>query len=279
MIIDFHTHIFSPDICGDRRRAWTDRQFQRVYGDDSSTLVDHGSLMESMRAQGIVRAVAMGFPWEGEDLCAAQNEYFARVKRLSGDAIVPFGSVPVNDSVDVELWVRSIKDMGLGGIGEVGFYREGMTPGNIRYLERLLAAARSCALPLCLHVNEPVGHRYAGKYDPVLGLLYETIAAFPGVPMILSHWGGGLVFYELMPEVKRALAHCYYDTAATPYLYSADIYGIAARIAGPERILFGSDYPLLQATRYLGSIDEAVPDPRWKAGILGMNAARLLERE
>lgn len=276
MIIDFHTHIFSPDICDDRGRSGTDRQFQSIYGNDASSLAGHRDLMEAMKSSGIDRAVAMGFPWEREDLCAAQNEYYVSVMRHSGGAVIPFGSVPVNDSVDVEAWVRSIGEMGLNGVGEVAFYRDGMTQENVRYLKRLLAAVRACALPLCLHVNEPVGHHYPGKYDPHLWELFETIAAYPEVPIILSHWGGGLLFYELMPEVARALAHCYYDTAASPYLYSDDIYGIAVRIAGPARILFGSDYPLLAQRRYMDSVDRTIHDRESKADIMGMNAARLL---
>lgn len=277
MVIDVHTHIFSRDICDDRESALADRQFRVIHEDRKSALVDHRALMESMRLSGIDRAVAMGFPWERDDLCAAQNEYFADVMRLSGGAVLPFGSVPVNGTADVEAWVRSIKEMGLAGVGEAGFYRDGMTPGNRRHLVRLLAAVQACGLPLCLHVNEPVGHRYPGKYDPDLGWLFETLAAAPGATIILSHWGGGLLFYELMPEVSKGLAHCYYDTAASPYLYSDEMYGTAAGIVGPGRILFGSDYPLLTHRRYLDSIDRAVPERGWKADILGMNAARLLD--
>lgn len=276
MIIDFHTHIFSLDICNDRSGALADRQFACIYADEKSVLVGHGALMEAMRSSGIDRAVAMGFPWERDGFCAAQNEYLASVMRLSDGAIMPFGSVPVNDSIDVDKWVREIREMGLSGIGEVAFYRNGMTPENAGYLKRLLAAARACSLPLCLHVNEPVGHDYPGKYDPNLGELFETLAAYPDVTVILSHWGGGLLFYELMPEVRKGLAHCCYDTAATPYLYSDDIYRIAAGIAGPKRILYGSDYPLLAAKRYLESVGRAVPDRNDRADILGMNAARLL---
>jgi uncharacterized protein len=276
MVIDFHTHIFSADICGDRTRACADRQFQSIYGHDKSALSGHRDLIAEMERAGVDRSVAMGFPWERDDICAAQNEYLRSVASDTGGSIIPFGSVPVNASADIESWVRKIKEMGLKGVGEVGFYRDGMTAENLRYLKRLLAAVRSHSLPLCLHVNEPVGHRYPGKYDPNLGELFDVISEYSGVPIILSHWGGGLLFYELMPEVSRALAHCYYDTAATPYLYNEEIYGIAVRIAGSKRLLLGSDYPLLRTARYMDSINRFVPDPVGKADILGMNAARLL---
>jgi len=41
------------------------------------------------------------------------------------------------------------------------------------------------------------------------------------------------------------LANVWFDTAASPYLYRSDIYRLAAELAGEEKVLFGTDYPLL----------------------------------
>ena len=277
MIIDFHTHIFSPGLCTDRRPYLDDGQFSLLYGSKEARCVDHAALADMMRSSGVDRAVAMGFPWEREDHCAEQNEYLRRAHGESGGAILPFGSVPVCGTADVGAWVRDIRRAGLFGVGEVAFYRNGMTPANVALLRRLLAAVTEEGMPLCLHVNEPVGHAYPGKYEPVLGELYAAIADHPGATVILSHWGGGLLFYELMPEVAKALGNCYYDTAATPYLYSEGIYSAAQGIIGPRRILFGTDYPLLAPGRYLESIRKHIADDEARAGILGVNAARLLK--
>jgi uncharacterized protein len=277
MIIDFHTHLFSPEVCADRRPFLNDRQFGGLYASDRSRLVDHRGLLEAMRSAGVDRAIAMGFPWEREDHCFVQNDYFRRAHDESGGTILPFGSVPVGGTVDISAWVRDIKRAGLFGVGEIAFYRDGMTPGNIDLIRRLLAAVTDEGLPLCLHVNEPVGHLYPGKYDPGMGELYAAIACHPAATVILSHWGGGLLFYELMPEVSKALANCYYDTAASPYLYTDEIYETAMRIIGPRRILFGTDFPLLSPATYLEPIRKCIEDVEARADILGGNAARLLK--
>ncbi len=276
MIIDFHTHIFSPEVCADRTLFLNDRQFSRLYDSGQAHLIDHRSLAEAMRSSGVERAIAMGFPWEREDHCAAQNDYFRRVRDESGGVILPFGSVPVSGSADIRAWVRDIKKAGLSGVGELSFYTDGMSPSNIDLLRRLLASVSDEGLPLCIHVNEPVGHSYPGKYDPGLGELYAAVADHPDATVIFSHWGGGLLFYELMPEVKKALANCYYDTAATPYLYSDGIYEAAINIIGARKILFGSDFPLLSPGRYLDPIRRCVTDEEARACILGGNAARVL---
>ncbi len=277
MIIDFHTHIFSSDICRDRTPFLGDGQFRAIYSSEKSKLAGHQELIGAMNRAGVDYAVAMGFPWENEAICEVQNEYLRSVVGLSGGAIVPFGSVPVHASVRVEEWVRRIGEMGLRGVGEVGFYRQGITPATIDFLWELLAAVGKYSLPLCLHVNEPVGHAYQGKYDPGLRELYGAISEFPDVTVILSHWGGGMIFYELMPEVSKGLAHCYYDTAASPYLYSDIIYRIAPLMAGSKKLLFGSDYPLLPHERYLDAVNRELADEELKADILGRNAARLLK--
>jgi predicted TIM-barrel fold metal-dependent hydrolase len=216
----------------------------------------------------------MGFPWEREDFCEEQNRHLARAFESSGGRIIPFGSVPMA-ATDVRARVRSIRELGLRGVGEVAFYN-GMDSGAAERISALFAAVREYDLPVCLHVNEPVGHRYPGKYDPRLWDLYSALEDYQDITVIFSHWGGGLLFYELMPEVSKLLANCYYDTAASPFLYKDDIYALALRLAGPKRIMFGSDYPLIPVRRYLDSIEQTIGDTGWKAELLGMNAAWLL---
>lgn len=276
MIVDIHTHIFSNEVRVNRKRYLADGQFQSIYGSEKAKLIDHDDLMAAMKQAGVDYAVAMGFPWESEEFCAAQNEYFQSVAELSGRTIIPFGSVPINNSINVDSWVRNIRDCGLRGVGEVAFYHHGMNAESVEYLRRLFAAVGKFSLPLCLHVNEPVGHRYPGKYDPHFSELCDVIAEYPEVTLILSHWGGGLLFYELMPEVSRTLTNCYYDTAASPLLYVGEVYDIARKIAGSNKILFGSDYPLLPFRKYLDSINKIIAEENMKTAILGMNAARIL---
>ena len=78
-----------------------------------------------------------------------------------------------------------------------------------------------------------------------------------------------------MPEVRSALGNCMYDTAASPFLYDDSIYDIASRITGREKILFGSDFPLVSPARYIEPIGRT-GDDELRRSVLGGNAARLL---
>jgi len=81
----------------------------------------------------------------------------------------------------------------------------------------------------------------------------------------------------LMPEVKKALPNVYFDTAASPFLYEPRIYTLVSELFGADRILFGSDYPLLPQTRLLQEISSASITEEEKRLIKGENARKLLK--
>jgi len=278
MIIDFHIHIFIPAAVKRRDFYFTDPHFSLLYKNKKSRMIDHEGLCAAMDTGGVDISVAMGFPWTGEVYAREQNEYFAEVAASHGDRIVPFGTVAL-DEKNIKARVKEVKALGLGGIGEAGFYHTGFNDEGEVYLHALMEAAAEEALPVCLHVNEPVGHHYTGKYDPEFSRIYKLISDFPDLKIILAHWGGGILFYELMPEVKEAFKNVYYDTAASPYLYDKKIYAAASEITGGDKILFGSDFPLIPIKRYRDEIEAAVADEDLRKKIMGANAALFLNRQ
>jgi len=72
------------------------------------------------------------------------------------------------------------------------------------------------------------------------------------------------------------MQNVYFDTAASPFLYRPQIYQAASALVGADRILFGSDYPLLTQARLLREIDDTSLSDEEKQMITGGNAARLL---
>ena len=103
-----------------------------------------------------------------------------------------------------------------------------------------------------------------------------SIDTVPGVNVIAAHWGGGLPFYALMPEVDEAMQRTFFDSAATGFLYRPDVYARAVDLVGAERILFGSDFPLVSQAEQMKELRAAVPAAEQLEMILGGNAQRLL---
>jgi hypothetical protein len=162
------------------------------------------------------------------------------------------------------------------GLGEIG-------PDSQRYdIEAKWVLADSVEVllhhdrPLLTHSSEPVGHDYAGKGTITPPRLLKLAANFPDLKIVLAHWGGGLPFYELMPEVRETLRNVYYDSAASTYLYSFDIFPVAAQLVGTERILWGTDFPLLSQSKFLKRVRASGLSEEQLGAVLGGNAARLL---
>ncbi len=277
MIIDFHTHIFDSSVTENRGGFLDDQTFSILYSSEKSKLIDHGSLINAMNESGVEYAVAMGFPWEKERYCEKQNRCLKKARESSKGRIIPFGSVPMNNKNQVDDWVKYLKELGMAGIGEIAFYGDGLTYRNAVILEEIFAAGAKYSLPVCFHASEPVGKEYTGKHNTDLSTLYSILKNSPGCTVILAHWGGGLFFYELMKEINESLKNVYYDTAASPYLFKDEIYEIAVKILGAKKILFGSDFPLINFKRYFDSIEKTLTCGEDKKSILGENAAIILK--
>jgi predicted TIM-barrel fold metal-dependent hydrolase len=126
------------------------------------------------------------------------------------------------------------------------------------------------------HASEPVGHQYFGKGSITPEVIYPFIVNFPNLKLVCAHWGGGLPFYTLMPEVGKALSNVYFDTAATPFLYKPQIFKQVADMIGSDKILFGSDYPLLPPRRIIDQLESIEISQKDRVRILGGNAQKLL---
>ncbi|MEM8868628.1 MAG: amidohydrolase family protein, partial [Verrucomicrobiota bacterium] len=51
-------------------------------------------------------------------------------------------------------------------------------------------------------------------------------------------------FFEQNPRLRAQLTNVYYDTAAGPLLYDPTIFQRVIDLVGPQKVLFGSDFPL-----------------------------------
>jgi predicted TIM-barrel fold metal-dependent hydrolase len=277
MIIDCHTHVFPEEVRKDREAfCKKDEGFAFIYDRSKAKMVGVEDLIVSMDESGIDRSVICGFPWSQPDLCSFQNQYLMESVSRYPNRLIAFVSLLFSnpDWSEKEL-DRAVKG-GAQGIGEIAFYRDEMTSQDILSMKPILAQMERQGIPLLLHTNETIGHAYPGKGRTPLERFYEMILSFPSLPIILAHWGGGFPFYELMPEVAKVMANVYYDTAASPFLYSKRIYAIAREIVGVEKIFFGTDFPLISPRRYYKELEGSGLSKQDREKILGLNFSRLI---
>jgi len=277
MIIDFHTHVFPPHI-SDNRSRYIDKDpiFASLYADEKARLATTDKLIASMDDDEIDISVLTNLNWTTRELCVATNDYIldsiARYpQRLIGFCAIP----PESPEAAIAETERCLKG-GIRGIGEI---RPDMLPASFTDSETMPAFFEALIknnLILLTHTSEPVGHSYPGKGEATPGRLYPLIKSFPELTIVCAHWGGGLPFYALMPEVKQAMKNAYFDTAASPFLYNPRIYSQVIQLVGAEKILFGSDYPLIPPSRYIREINGTSLSEEERGLILSGNARRLL---
>jgi len=277
MIIDFHTHIFPPLFREDRDRLATeDPAFRSIYKSPDARIASAEDLIQSMDEEGVQRSVVFGFPWENAELYARHNDYIIEAVHQYADRLTGFCAFSPHTPGGAQEAERCL-NQGLSGIGELAVYGSGLTSDTIEALKEVMAVCVETDVPLLLHTNEPVGHAYPGKTPNTLRQIYDFVRTYPSNRIVLAHWGGGLLFYGLMKkEVREALRNVWFDTAASPFLYTPDIYRMAGEIIGFEKILFGSDYPLIRPQRYFREMANAGISLEQLAQIKGLNAQRLL---
>ena len=278
MIIDFHVHTFPAEIRTHRDRYFDgEPEFKLLYESPKSKLVSAADIIDMMDDQEVDMSVVFGFPWRDADTCRRNNDYVIDVvgrypDRLRGLCCVDSLHPQAADEV-----ARCL-DAGLSGVGELAFYSCGIDGQCQSSLDPIMTLCRERDAFVLLHTNEEVGHLYPGKTPNTMIQIYETVSRFPDNTIILAHWGGGIFFYQLLKKaVKEVLENVYYDTAASPFLYDSRVYRYAKDLVGIDKVLLGTDYPLLKPSRYLKEMIDGGLDAADRRAVCGDNAARLLK--
>jgi predicted TIM-barrel fold metal-dependent hydrolase len=179
---------------------------------------------------------------------------------------------PTADTAAVQEAERCFS-LGALGLGELNADAQGfdlMEPERWRDIVDLCVATNR---PIMFHASEPVGHSYPGKGRATPERLLAMITAFPELRCALAHWGGGLPFYELMPEVAAVTDRVVYDSAATTYLYRHQVFRTVIDIISEKRVMFASDFPVLGQRRLLRKL-RGIPwnDPNEERAVLELTA-------
>jgi predicted TIM-barrel fold metal-dependent hydrolase len=276
MIIDSHTHVFAPGV-RDGRESYLERDttFREMYTNPKARIATADELLASMDEAGIDHSVICGFGWSDAEVCEEHNEYLLEAAAQSNGRLIAFCTIQPSKKGardDVKRWAAR----GAHGLGELRPASQGYSLIDSDEADLLAWAADAYDLVLLFHSSEPVGHVYPGKKGLPVEQLGRFVADFPGVAVVGAHWGGGLPFYSLMPEMSKAMNRTYVDTAATGLLYSPDVFARVVDLMGAQKVLFGSDYPLTSQQDALQALREAPMPDDARPLIEGENVRELL---
>lgn len=277
MIIDFHTHIFPPQIKKNRSKYIdSDACFAIMYSSSDSKMVTADELINNMDKEGIDISVVLNYGWTTHELCVETNDYILESIAKHPKRLVGFCSVqPRSLQAALDEIERCVKG-GVKGVGEIRPDMQLLDLMDDEIMQPFIETIINHNLTMLIHASEPVGHQYPGKGNITPEIIYPLITNFPDLTLICAHWGGGLPFYSLMPEVKEAMNNVFFDSAASPFLYRPQIYNQVIELVGADKILFGTDYPLLPPSRLLKEIKSLDLPSEAEHLILAGNAQKLL---
>ncbi|MEX1299128.1 MAG: amidohydrolase family protein [Desulfotignum sp.] len=275
MIIDTHTHLFPDSFIRDRSLFFDNEpEFTLLYDNPKALMATAEQLINAMNDDGVDIACASGFPWRNPDHAKTNNDYIIECVQRWPDRLRGLACFDAAWQGAADEAVRCI-DAGLSGVGELAFYLSGIDDSALDMLTDVMAVLREKGnLPCMIHTNEPVGHAYPGKTPVTLEQIQKLADRFPDNRIILAHWGGGIFFYHIMKkQLKQTLKNIWYDTAASPFLYDPAVYDMAVRAGVLDKVLLGTDFPLLPQDRYYRDLDASDLNEAEKQAILGDNAA------
>ena len=277
VIIDFHTHIF-PSQVREKRQEYLRRDptFAEMYGSPRAKVATGEELRRSMEEAGVDVSVALGFAWREHDDCVRHNDYLLEAAASSGGRIVPFFTVsPLAGEAAVAKEVERCARGGARGLGELRPESQGWSLDG-EAGDMLAELASRYGLILLFHVTEPAGHEYPGKHGLSRESFYRFVERVEDVPVVGAHLAGGLPLDASIRSGRKVLSSLYADTAALRYLYEPSVLPGVVRGLGADRLLFGSDYPLVEQSTALDEVRASGLDDADLRSVLGESAKRLL---
>ena len=278
MIVDCHVHLLPDRVRADLDSICAaDPWFGACHAGPRARVAGVDDVLAEMDAAEVDRAVCFTWPFADPALCAEANDWLAAAVGRSGGRLVGFGVVnPARPGAVEE--ARRCAGLGLRGLGELNADAQGWSLEDEAVLEPLARVSAEESLTWTLHASEPVGHAYPGKGSATPDRIGRLAAAHADVAIIAAHLGGGLPLYGHMPEVREACrANLWFDTAAAPFLYTSQAHGAVVAAVGADRLLFGSDFPLLGMRRCADHVQDARLGDAETAAVMGGNVAALLE--
>jgi len=278
MIIDTHVHVYPPDVIENWQKiAEKEEHFRILVTNNVHKWGTAEDVIKQMETDHIDQSWIFGFAFDDMGLCRECNDYVMEALKRYPGKLKGLGTVnPVAHGLEEE--VTRCKEAGFIGLGEFFPEGQGFDMTDARQTWKIAGLADELDLYLLFHSAEPVGHQYGGKGN----VGPKEAAAFscnhPEVKVVYAHWGGGLWLYELMPEMKRYLQNTYYDTAATPWLYTSGMFDAVFSSGIGSKILYGSDFPILTRNRYVKILERSGLTELQKEMIFSGNALDFLEK-
>lgn len=265
MIIDFHTHIYPQWVAAKILPAAKRKLKVAVPGTGSPQ-----DLRSMMQAAGVDQSVLLPLAKGREDV-SSLNDWILYVSRENRE-LTAFGAVhPFMQDLEAEL--DRLAAWGVKGVKMMPLLQE-VYPDDPR-CGRLFEALIERKMILVSHAGRDPLDRSEVFGTP--DRFARTIECYPDLKMVLAHLGGLRMWDDVRRYLLSAGENVYFDTAYVSfYMGQEEMKELIGEI-GPERVIFGSDYPWEEPGRAAEIIRGLELCEEDEQAILSKNAAKLLD--
>ncbi|HUK03573.1 MAG TPA: amidohydrolase family protein [Burkholderiales bacterium] len=274
--IDVHTHAWKSALAVEEAPTETQEAMGRYfrYQPQHSTVPEMAEIYRKLRMAFVVFTVD-----SLRQKRKISNEEIAELAHKHSDVAIPFASInPHRGKEGVAAAKRLIKDYKVKGFkfhpSEQDFFP------NDRMAYPLYEAIAEAKLPALFHTGQtgvgagtPGGGGIRLKYSNPM-LLDDVAADFPDMPIVLAH--PSFPWQDEALSVATHKPQVYIDLSGWSPKYFPAILVQYANTLLKDKILFGSDYPVMTPERWLAEFDKLPIKPEVRPLILKENAAKLL---
>jgi predicted TIM-barrel fold metal-dependent hydrolase len=275
--IDVHTHAWKSALQVDDAPTESQEAMGRYfrYAPQHSTVPEMADYYRKLKMAFVVFTVDS--PKEPRKI---SNEEIAELAHKNSDVAIPFASIdPHRGAEGVREARRLIKDFGVKGFKFHPSVQAFFPNDRLAYpLYEVIAEAR---LPALFHTGQTgvgAGQRGGGgihlKYSNPM-FLDDVAVDFPDMPIILAH--PSFPWQEEALSVATHKPQVYIDLSGWSPKYFPPILVQYINTVLKEKMLFGSDYPVITPERWMADFEKLDIKPEVRPLVMKMNAAKLLQ--
>jgi len=276
--IDVHTHAWKSALKVDDNLTDSQEAMGRYfrYAPQHQTVPEMAAMYRKLKMAFVV------FTVDGEKGASRKitNEEIAELAHKNSDVAIPFASInPHRGAEGVREARRLIEDFGVKGFKFHPSVQDFMPNDRLAY--PLYEAIAEAGLPALFHTGQtgvgagtPGGGGIRLKYSNPM-LLDDVAADFPDMPIVLAH--PSFPWQEEALSVATHKPQVYIDLSGWSPKYFPPILVQYANTLLKDKILFGSDYPVIDPERWVAEFDKLAIKPEVRPLIMKGNAAKLLK--
>jgi predicted TIM-barrel fold metal-dependent hydrolase len=276
--IDVHTHAWKSALQVDDAPTESQEAMGRYfrYQPQHQTVPEMAAMYRKLKMAFVV------FTVDGEKGASRKitNEEIAELAHQHSDVAIPFASInPHRGAEGVRLARKLITEYRVKGFKFHPQVQDFMPNDRMAYpLYEVIAEAK---LPALFHTGQTgvgAGTRAGGgirlKYGNPM-LIDDVAVDFPDMPIILAH--PSFPWQEEALSVATHKPQVYIDLSGWSPKYFPPILVQYANTLLKDKILFGSDYPVISPERWIAEFEKLPIKPEVRPLIMKQNAARLLQ--